>query len=71
MVDGGWWMVDERTQLLSVKIVEIAQVHCRFGYRRIHDLLRPEFPGVNYKRVYRLYSHAQLAIRCGALPANA
>ena len=34
-----------------------------FGYRRIHDLLRPEFPGVNHKRVYRLYSPAQLAVR--------
>jgi hypothetical protein len=33
----------------------------RFGYRRIHDLLRP--PGVNHKRVYRLYSEANLAVR--------
>lgn len=56
-------LVDERTQLLSVKIVEIAQVRRRFGYRRIHDLLRPDFPGVNHKRVYRLYSQAQLAVR--------
>ena len=56
-------LVDERTQLLSAKIVEIAQVRRRFGYRRIHDLLRPEFPGVNHKRVYRLYSQAQLAVR--------
>jgi putative transposase len=54
---------DERTQLLSAKIVEIAQVRRRFGYRRIHDLLRPEFPGVNHKRVYRLYSPTQLAVR--------
>lgn len=54
---------DERTQLLSAKIVEIAQVRRRFGYRRIHDLLRPDFPGVNHKRVYRLYSQAQLAVR--------
>ena len=51
------------TQLLSVKIVEIAQARRHFGYRRIHDLLRPEFPGVNHKRVYRLYSQAQLAVR--------
>ena len=56
-------LVDERTQQLSAKIVEIAQVCRRFGYRRIHDLLRPEFPGVNHKRVYRLYSQAQLAVR--------
>jgi len=56
-------VVDEATQQLSDKIVEIAQVRRRFGYRRIHDLLRPQFPGVNHKRVYRLYSLAQLAVR--------
>jgi putative transposase len=51
------------TQQLSSKIVEIALARRRFGYRRIHDLLRPEFPGVNHKRVYRLYSAADLAVR--------
>jgi len=50
------------TQSLSGKIVEIAHARRRFGYRRIHDLLRPEFPGVNHKRVYRLYSKANLAV---------
>lgn len=49
-------VVDETTQQLSAKIVEIAQVRRRFGYRRIHDLLRPQFPGVNHKREYLLYS---------------
>ncbi|MFN3913963.1 MAG: IS3 family transposase [Aquabacterium sp.] len=56
-------VVDEATLQLSTKIVEIAQVRRRFGYRRIHDLLRTQFPGVNHKRVYRLYSQAQLAVR--------
>ncbi|WP_282829615.1 IS3 family transposase [Pelomonas sp. V22] len=56
-------VIDEATQQLSAKIVEIAQVRRRFGYRRIHDLLRPQFPGVNHKRIYRLYSQAQLAVR--------
>ena len=51
------------TQELSGKIVEIAHARRRFGYRRIHDLLRPSFPGVNHKRVYRLYSAANLAVR--------
>jgi len=37
--------------------------HGAFGYRRIHDLLRSEFPGVNHKRVYRLYKNANLAVR--------
>jgi putative transposase len=54
---------DAKTQQLSSKIVEIAHARRRFGYRRIHDLLRPEFPGVNHKRVYRLYSAANLAVR--------
>ena len=48
---------------LTGKIVEIAQARRRFGYRRIHDMLRPDFPGVNHKRVYRLYSEANLAVR--------
>ena len=42
---------------------KIAHVRRRFGYRRIHDLLRPQFPGVNHKRVYRLYRQANLAVR--------
>ena len=33
------------------------------GYRRIHDMLHPHFPGVNHKKVYRLYSAANLAVR--------
>jgi hypothetical protein len=40
---------------LSDRIVDIAHARRRFGYRRIHDLIRPEFPGVNHKRIYRLY----------------
>lgn len=42
--------IDAMTQKLSSKIVEIAHVRRRFGYRRIHDMLRSHFPGVNYKR---------------------
>lgn len=54
---------DQATVELSCKIIEIAQVRRRFGYRRIHDLLRPQFPGVNHKRVYRLYTDANLTVR--------
>jgi putative transposase len=50
-------------QILSGKIIEIAHVRRSFGYRRIHDLLRPEHPGINHKRVYRLYKAAELAVR--------
>ncbi len=51
------------TAALTGKIVEIAHARRRFGYRRIHDLLRPEFPGVNHKRAYRIYRAADLAVR--------
>lgn len=54
---------DQATVELHEKIVEIAHMRRRFGYRRIHDLLRPQFPGVNHKRVYRLYRQANLAVR--------
>ena len=43
------------TQVLSARIIELAQARRRFGYRRLHDLLRPEYPAVNHKKVYRLY----------------
>ena len=54
---------DQATQALSAAIIDVAQSRRRFGYRRIHDLLRPAFPGVNHKRVYRLYSAAKLAVK--------
>lgn len=56
-------MADAMTQNLSARIVDIAQKRRRFGYRRIHDLLRPEFPGVNHKKVYRLYIDADLSVK--------
>ena len=45
------------------KIVEIAPVRRRFCYRRIDDLLRPQFPVLNHKRVYRPYRQVNLAVR--------
>ena len=52
-----------QAQAIQARIVEIAQERRRFGYRRVHDLLGREFPGVNHKRVYRLYTEANLAVR--------
>jgi putative transposase len=54
---------DQLTRDSGEPIVDIAHLRRRFGYRRIHDLLRSEFPGVNHKRVYRLYKNAKLAVR--------
>lgn len=55
--------VDETTQVLIEKIVSIAQTRRRFGYRRVHDLLRAEHPGINHKRLYRLYREQGLSVR--------
>lgn len=41
-------------QLLA-RIIELAQERRRFGYRRIHALLRREGYEINHKRTYRLY----------------
>jgi len=51
------------THALSLRLVELAQARRRFGYRRLHDLLKPEFPTVNHKKVYRLYQEAKLSVR--------
>jgi putative transposase len=54
---------DETTVALKTAIIDITQARRNFGYRRIHDLLRPDFPNVNHKRVYRLYGVAKLAVK--------
>lgn len=54
---------DVQTLALSTRIIELAHQRRRFGYRRIHDLLRAEGCHVNHKRVWRLYSEASLAVR--------
>jgi putative transposase len=50
-------------QQLSAQIIEIAHTRPRAGYRMIHDLLRLDNPGINHKRIYRLYREAGLAVR--------
>jgi putative transposase len=48
---------------LSERIREIAATRVRYGYRRIHVLLRREGWRVNPKRVYRLYREMGLQLR--------
>jgi putative transposase len=48
---------------LRQKLRELAMVRRRFGYRRLHALLRREGLDVNHKRVYRLYAKEQLWVR--------
>ena len=51
---------------LRQRIREIAAVRVRYGYRRIHTLLRREGWPVNVKRVYRLYRLEGLSLRLKA-----
>ena len=48
---------------LKKRIREIAETRVRYGYRRIHVLLRREGWDVNGKRVYRLYKELGLQLR--------
>jgi putative transposase len=51
---------------LRQRIREIAAVRVRYGYRRVHTLLRREGWPVNVKRVYRLYRLDGLSLRLKA-----
>ena len=48
---------------LRQRMGEIAGEKRRYGYRRIHVLLRREGWKVNWKKVYRLYREMGLAVR--------
>lgn len=48
---------------LKARIKEIAATRVRYGYRRIHVLLRREGWNVNAKRIYRLYKEMGLQLR--------
>ena len=48
---------------MADRLIELANERRRFGYPRLHVLLRREGFKANHKRVYRLYSNAGLAVR--------
>jgi putative transposase len=48
---------------LRTKLVELAREKPRFGYRRLHVLLRRSGEHVNHKRLHRIYREAGLMIR--------
>jgi putative transposase len=48
---------------LKGRIAELAALKRRYGYRRIHVLLRREGWSVNHKRTYRLYREQGLMVR--------
>ena len=48
---------------LREQIMHTAHTRRRWGYRMIHDVLRPQYSNINHKRVYRLYTAEGLSIR--------
>ncbi|MDT3678546.1 MAG: IS3 family transposase [Burkholderiaceae bacterium] len=48
---------------LSARLAALAAEKRRYGYRRLHVLIRREGHVVNWKRLYRLYRDAGLAVR--------
>jgi putative transposase len=53
----------EEQKELRERMRSIAERWRRFGYRRIHVILKREGVKVNHKRVYRLYKEEQLSLR--------
>lgn len=51
------------TTALRQRLRELAGERRRFGYRRLHILLRREGLAINHKRVYRLYREEGLSVR--------
>jgi len=69
---GLWGLLERRCRVvaqsaqneaLRVRIIDLAHARRRFGYRRIHDLLRREGVKANHKRIYRLYRESALSVR--------
>lgn len=55
--------VQPENEQLQERLVELAGERRRFGYRRLHALVRREGVLANHKRIYRLYSDAGLSVR--------
>ena len=49
--------------LFEVRICEIAETRIRYGYRRVHVLLRRDSWRINHKRTYRIYCQEELHLR--------
>lgn len=51
-----------QNQQLAARLHTIARQHPRYGYRRAHALVCRETPGVNVKRVHRLWRQERLCV---------
>jgi len=61
---GRYLSVRESDDQLRTRLRALAAERPRWGYRRLHVLLRREGWAVNHKRVQRLYREEGLAVRC-------
>ncbi len=55
--------IRDEQAVLRQRIKDIAEARIRYGYKRVHVMLRREGIHVNHKRVYRLYSEEGLTLR--------
>jgi putative transposase len=51
-----------QNQQLAARLRVIARAHPRYGYRRAHVLICRELPGINVKRVHRLWRQECLGV---------
>ena len=49
--------------VLRTRLIALAACRRRFGYRRLHLLLRREGFAVNHKKLYRIYREEKLVVR--------
>ena len=52
-----------KDDLITERLKALSGRWKRFGYRRLHIVLRREGIGINHKKTYRLYKNAGLALR--------
>jgi putative transposase len=55
--------IEKHDDALRQRIRELAKARVRFGYKRIHVMLRREGWQVNHKKVYRIYREENLGVR--------
>ncbi len=58
-----YWSRRDPQAALRMRLKDLAAVRVRYGYRRLHVLLRREGWVVNHKRIHRLYAEEGLSIR--------
>jgi len=49
--------------VLRERLLDLAREHPRFGYRRLHVLLRRDAVVINHKRVQRVYREMGLSVK--------